>query len=353
MNFASDNTSGIPRQVMDALQAAAKGYAPGYGADDLTSALRARIRALFDAPQAEIALVTTGSAANALALATYCPPWGAVLCHPRAHINVDECGAPEFFTHGAKLVCVDGPDATMGLEALGARLAAMQGGGVHQVRPSVLSLTNLTECGTVLSAQDIAARAALAHAQGLAVHLDGARFANALAMTGAAPADLSWRAGVDVLCLGGTKNGLMGVEAVVLFDPARAEELALRRKRGGHLLSKHRYLAAQMLAWLEGGLWLDLARHANAMAAKLEAGLVARGVPIRFARGGNMLFADFTPAQHATLDRAGARYYLWPDAAQVTAGGPPVTVRLVTSWSTAAEDVDAFLHALDQAHVSA
>lgn len=333
--------------MLDALIKAAQGYAPGYGGDETTDALRARIRAVFDAPEAEIALVATGSAANALALACHCPPWGAVLCHPRAHINVDECGAPEAFTHGAKLVCVDGPDATMDLAALRDTLARMQGGGVHQVRPSVMSLTNLTECGTLLQPAEIAARAEIAKAHGLAVHLDGARFANALASTGASPAEMTWRAGVDVLSFGGTKDGLMGVEAVVLFDPAHAEELMIRRKRSGHLLSKHRYLSAQMLAWLEGGLWLDLARHANAMAARLEAGLIARGVPIRFARGGNMLFADLTPAQHAALGRAGARYYLWPDHATVSDDGPRVTARLVTSWSTKTDDVDQFLSVLE------
>ena len=345
MFFASDNTSGIPEPVLAALVDAARGYARGYGNDDLTAALRDDIRALFDAPQAEIALVTTGSAANALALATYCPPWGAVLCHPRAHINVDECGAPEFFTGGAKLVCVDGPDATMGLQALSDTLARMQGGGVHQVQPRVLSLTNLTECGTLLTPDDIAERARLARDHGLAVHLDGARFANALVSTGATPADMTWRAGVDVLSLGGTKDGLMGVEAVVLFDPARAPELAIRRKRAGHLLSKHRYLAAQMRAWLGDGLWLDLARRANDMGATLEASLTARGVQMRFARGGNMLFADFSIAQHAALQAAGAQYYLWPDHATLEGAGP-VTARLVTSWSTTAQDVADFLGAL-------
>ena len=336
----------MPAPVLDALVQVAQGFAPGYGADDLTAALTCRLREMFDAPQAEMALVTTGSAANALALASYCPPWGAVLCHPRAHINVDECGAPEFFTGGAKLVPVPGPDATMDLDVLRGTLRAMAGGGVHQVRPSVLSLTNLTECGTLLAPDDIAARAELARAAGLAVHLDGARLANALVASGASPAEMTWRAGVDVLSLGGTKDGLMGVEAVVLFDPARAGELALRRKRAGHLLSKHRYLSAQMLAWLQDGLWLDLARHANAMAAMLEQGLHARGVALQFARGGNMVFADFTPAQHHALMAAGARYYLWPDHAVLEGAQAPVTARLVTSWSTAPDQITAFLSAL-------
>jgi threonine aldolase len=346
MNFASDNTSGLPAPVLAAITQAAQGYAPGYGADDTTIVARDLVRDMLDAPQAEIALVPSGSAANALALATYCPPWGAVLCHKRAHINVDECGAPEFYTNGAKLVALDGPDATVSLDALRDALVQMQGGGVHQVRPAVLSLTNLTECGTVLTPAEIAARAELAKKHGLAVHLDGARFANALAATGASPADMTWRAGVDVLSLGGTKNGLMGVEAVVLFDPARMGELALRRKRAGQLLSKHRYLSAQLLPWLTDGYWLELARHANAMAAQLEIGLRARAVPIRFARGGNMIFADLTQAQHHSAQTAGARYYLWPDHATL-GGDARVTARLVASWSTTPEDVTTFLSALD------
>lgn len=347
MNFASDNTSGIPAPILAAITQAASGYAPGYGSDDTTTAARDLVRDLFDAPQAEIALVVTGSAANALALASYCPPWGAVLCHKRAHINVDECGAPEFYTNGAKLVALDGPDATLSLDALRDALTQMQGGGVHQVKPAVLSLTNLTECGTVLTPADIAARAELAKGHGLAVHLDGARLANALAATNASPADMTWRAGVDVLSLGGTKNGLMGVEAVVLFDPARAGELALRRKRAGQLLSKHRYLSAQLVPWLTDDYWLTLARHANAMATELEGGLTARAVPIRFARGGNMIFADLTPTQHHAAQAAGARYYLWPDHATLD-GTERVTARLVTSWSTTPADVATFLSALDR-----
>lgn len=346
MNFASDNTSGVPAPIRDAVIAATTGYAPSYGSDDATSAARDMVRAVFDAPEAEIALVPTGSAANALALACYCPPWGAVLCHKRAHINVDECGAPEFFTGGAKLVALDGPDATVSLDALQDALTQMQGGGVHQVRPAVLSLTNLTECGTVLTPAYIETRAELARAHGLTVHLDGARLANALAATGASPADMTWRAGVDVLSLGGTKNGLMGVEAVVLFNPARAEELAIRRKRAGQLLSKHRYMSAQILPWLTDGFWLELASHANAMAALLEDGLRARAIPLRFARGGNMVFADLTQAQHNAAQKAGARYFLWPDHATLGTNDARITARLVTSWSTTPEDVVMFLGTL-------
>ncbi len=337
MYFASDNTSGLPPQIWDALRRADDGYAPGYGGDALSQALRDRLRDVFEAPEAEVFLVTTGSAANALALATLTPPWGAIYCHGLAHIEVDECGAPEFYTGGAKLVLVDGPDGRIAPEVLAERLAASGRGNVHNVQPACLSLTNLTECGTRYTRAGIARLAAIARDHGLPVHLDGARFANALVAEGCTPAEMSWRAGVDALVLGGTKNGLMGVEAVVIFDPARAWEFALRRKRAGHLWSKHRYLAAQMLAWLDGGLWLDLAHHANAMAERLEGGLHA---PLLFPRGGNMLFARLPRRTHEALQAAGAQYFLWPDHQN---DPETVSARLVTSWNTRAEDVDRFL----------
>ncbi|MCC1482253.1 threonine aldolase family protein [Roseibaca sp. Y0-43] len=344
MQFASDNTSGVPDAILDALRAANQGYAMGYGADTYMDALRGRIRALFEAPEAEVFLVSTGSAANAMACASLCPPWGAIYCHRLAHIEVDECGAPEFFTGGAKLTHVAGENGKIDPDALALTLAQSCKGVVHHVQPGLLSLTNLTECGTRYSVAEIAALAEIAHAHGLPVHLDGARFANALVAEGCSPADMTWRAGVDVLCLGGTKNGLFGVEAVIFFNTAQAWEFQLRRKRGGHLPSKHRYLSAQMLAWLEGDLWLNLARNANAMAARLEAGLTEHA-QIAYPRGGNMLFATWPRAGHDRLQAVGAQYYLWPDYA--TFDDPdPIGARLVTSWSTTESDVDHFLTAL-------
>lgn len=337
MFFASDNTSGLPAPILDAITRANDGYASGYGTDPIMDALRARLRELFDAPQAEVMLVTTGTAANALALATLCPPWGAIYCHDLAHIEVDECGAPEFYTGGAKLAHVTGPDGKIDAQALSAKLAAAGRGVVHSVQPAALSLTNLTECGTRYSVAEITELARIAHDHGLPVHLDGARFANAVMAEGCTPADMSWRAGVDVLVLGGTKNGLMGVEAVIFFDPSRIWEAQLRRKRAGHLWSKHRFLSAQMLAWLENDLWRDLAQHANAMAKRLEAGLKNR---LLFPRGGNMLFATLPRATHEKLQAAGAQYFLWPDHQTDL---DTVSVRLVTSWNTRAEDVDMFL----------
>ncbi|MFN7003428.1 MAG: threonine aldolase family protein [Roseinatronobacter sp.] len=337
MFFASDNTSGLPGPILDAIIRANEGYASGYGTDVLMDALRRRIRTVFEDPEAEVMLVTTGTAANALALATICPPWGAIYCQDLAHIEVDECGAPEFYTGGAKLVHVGGPDGKINPGALHDILARAGRGVVHSVQPSALSLTNLTECGTRYCVAEITELARIARAHGLAVHLDGARFANALVAEGCTPAEMTWRAGVDVLVLGGTKNGLMGVEAVIFFDPARYWEAQLRRKRSGHLWSKHRFLSAQMLAWMEDDLWLRLARHANEMAARLEAGLSGR---LLFQRGGNMLFATLPRAKHEALQAAGAQYFLWPDVQQ---DADTVSVRLVTSWSTQPEDVDRFL----------
>lgn len=347
MQFASDNTSGVPPQVLAALARANEGSAPGYGAEAAMAALRDRLRAVFEAPEAEVFLVATGTAANALAIAAHCPPWAAVWCHAQAHVEEDECGAPEFYTGGAKLVPLPGPHGKIEPALLAARLDAAVPVGVHNVQRGMLSLTNLTEAGTAYTPAETAALAAEAKRHGLPVHLDGARFANALVAQGCAPADLTWRAGVDVFCLGGTKNGLMGVEAVILFDPARAWEFQLRRKRGGHLFSKHRYLSAQMLAWLEGDLWLDLAGRANAMAARLEAGLArVPGARMIHPRGGNMLFVDLPRRAHRAAQAAGARYYLTAPGASLE-GDPDAALacRLVASWSTTEAEVDALVAA--------
>ena len=230
----------------------------------------ARIREVFEAPEAAVYLVATGTAANALALACLCPPWATVYCHRNAHVEEDECGAPEFYTGGAKLTLLDGEHgAHRPGEPASGRSALTANAGVHNVQKGALSLTNATEAGTVYApgAGGRAGRHCAGH--GIPVHMDGARFANAVAQLGCTPAELTWKAGVDVLSFGGTKNGCLGVEAVVLFDPARAWEFELRRKRGGHLFSKHRFLSAQMEAYLEGDLWLDLAEAANARAREL------------------------------------------------------------------------------------
>ena len=341
MHFASDNTSGCPPQIMAALLRANDGYAMGYGNDDFMTRVRDQLREVFEAPEAAVYLVATGTAANALACAIACPPWGAVFCHAHAHIADDECGAPEFFTGGAKLVLVPGVNGRMTPDALTAAVSRLSPGNVHSVQRGMVSITNVTEAGTVYTPAEVAALAAVAHEHGLPVHLDGARFANALIATGASPAQMTWQAGVDILSFGGTKNGLMGVEAVVIFDPARAWEFELRRKRAGHLPSKHRYLSAQMEAYLTDGLWLHLARQANAKAALLAQGLAR--VPdavLAHPVHANILFPHFPAGTHDRAQGAGAVYYRMP--------APPGrdAARFVASWSTTDEDVQALLTAL-------
>ncbi len=341
MWFTSDNASGAAPEVMAAVARANDGYARSYGADALMDRVRDLVREVFEAPEAAVYLVTTGTVANALSLSLLTPPWGSVFCHPHAHIAEDECGAPEFYSHGAKLTLIPGAHGRMEAETLEAAILRAKGAGVHGVQPGALSITNVTEAGTVYSAADIATLAGVARAHGVPVHLDGARFANALVATGATAADMTWRAGVDVVSFGGTKNGCMGVEAVVIFDPAKAWEFELRRKRAGHLMSKHRFLSAQMAAYLEDGLWLRLAAHANAMAARLARGLMQRpDVEMVHPVEANILFPEWAAGTHAKLEAAGAAYYPFP------APMGRERARLVTSWSTTEADVDGFLSAL-------
>lgn len=341
MWFTSDNASGAAPEIMAAVARANDGHARSYGADALMDKVRDQLRDLFEAPEAAVFLVTTGTVANALALALLTPPWGAVFCHTHAHIAEDECGAPEFYTSGAKLVLVGGAQGRMEPEALEAAILRAKGAGVHGVQPGAVSITNVTEAGTVHSVAEVAALAAVAKAHGLPVHLDGARFANALVATGATAAEMTWKAGVDVLSFGGTKNGCLGVEAVVIFDPAKAWEFELRRKRAGHLMSKHRYLSAQMTAYLEDGLWLKLAAHANAMGARLARGLAQMPeVDLVHPVEANILFPEWPEGTHARLEAAGAMYYPYP------APMGRERARLVASWSTTEADVDGFLAAL-------
>tara|TARA_R110002096_G_scaffold28480_15_gene86325 strand:+ start:3944 stop:4960 length:1017 start_codon:yes stop_codon:yes gene_type:complete len=336
MFFASDNGAPVAPQIMAAIAAANEGYALSYGLDPRTLALRDQIRTVFEAPRAEVILLTTGTAANALALASHCPPWGAIYCHAEAHVALDECGAPEFFSGGGKLHLLDGAHGKIAPETLQTALEAADR-SVHSVQPATLSLTNVTEAGTVYHACEVAALAAIARAHSLPVHLDGARLANALAATRACPADMTWRAGVDVLSLGGTKNGLMAAEAVVLFNPAKARELELRRKRAGHLGSKIRFVAAQFEAWFQGGLWLDLARQSNAMGTYLADGLRdLPGVTLHHEVEANMVFANLPAVMHARASASGAVY----------AAGADGRCRLVTSWSTTKAEVDRFLTVL-------
>lgn len=338
MFFSSDNASCVPPEVMEALMRANSGAEMPYGHDTIMDQVRHSVRQVFEAPDAAVYLVATGTAANSLSLACLCPPWGAALCHTSAHVQMDEGNAPEFFMGGGKLVLVPGADGRMDPGALRDTLGRMVPASIHNALPSALTLTNTTELGTVYSPDQIAELTAIARTADLGVHLDGARFANALVATNASPAEMTWKAGVDILTLGGTKNGLLGVEAVVLFDPARAVEFERRRKRGGHLFSKHRYLSAQMLAYLQDGLWLRLARQANAAAARLARGIEAiPGGALIHPCEANIVFADIPEAGHMRAKAAGATYYTNKTAHN------PHGARLVTSWNTADADVDRFL----------
>jgi threonine aldolase len=341
MHLMSDNTSGAAPEVMAALLAVNAGYVGGYGNDPAMERVRARIREVFQAPEAAVYLVATGTAANALALSILAPPWGVVMCHRAAHIAQDECGAPEFYTGGARLALVDGAGGKMTPQTLAQTLAVTGRTGVHGMQRAMLSITNLTEAGTHYTAKEVAALTALARADGLSCHMDGARFANGLLAAGATPAEMTWKSGIDVLSFGGTKNGCLGVEAVVIFDPAKAWEFELRRKRGGHLFSKHRYLSAQMEAYLADDLWLRLAGQANAAGQRLSAGI--KGIPgmgLCDDVAANMMFPTFPRGTHDRIEAKGVKYYRYPD----TPMGE--SARFVTSWSTTDADVDAVLAAL-------
>jgi threonine aldolase len=344
MNFASDNTAGIAPALLDAIVNANQGFALGYGRDDLTERAARRIAEVFER-DVVVFLVPTGTAANALALAHVSPPWGAVLCHADSHIITDECGAPEFFGGGLKLVGLPGEAGKIATPTLRGALERGPWGGPHHVTASALSLSQATEAGTIYRVDEIRALAELAHARGLAVHMDGARFANALVRMNASPAEATWKAGVDVLSLGATKAGALAAEAVVFFDPARADGMPERRKRGGHLVSKHRFIAAQFEAFFAADLWLDLARHANDKADQLAARLAAAGLPPVWPVEANEVFVALPRAVDARLRAAGASYYerdphgLPEDAVD----GGAVLVRLVTSFATTDEDIAQFI----------
>ena len=348
MFFASDNSGPVHPQVMAAVAAANEGYALGYGADPQMTEVRATIRDLFEAPEAAVYLVATGTAANSLALATLCQPWQTVFCAPHAHIQEDECNAPEFYSGGAKLTLV-GSEDRMTADALRATVLAEGIRGVHGPQRGPVSITQVTERGQVYSLDELQALTAVAKEFGLPTFMDGARFANALVALDCSPAEMTWKSGIDAVSFGGTKNGCMGVEAVVIFDPAKAWEFELRRKRGAHLFSKHRYLSAQMQGYLRDGLWLDTARAANAAAKRLGAGLAGvAGVKLLFPRQANMLFVDAPRAWHQRMLAAGAVYYITRGELEGDDPDELLTGRFVCDWSIGAARVDQFL-ALAQA----
>lgn len=345
MNFASDNAAGIAAPILEAIRRANTGYALGYGNDDDTKRVEQRFAELFEREVA-VFLVPTGTVANALALAHLTPPWGAVLCHQESHIIVDECGAPEFFGGGIKLIGLQGDGGKISAKTLSDALEHGQWGGPHHVSASMLSLSQATESGTIYRVDEIRRLAEIAHAKGLAVHMDGARLGNAIARMNVSPAEATWKAGVDVLSFGATKGGAMGAEAVVLFDKAHGANMQDRRKRGGALASKHRFIAAQMEAYLADDLWLTLARHANGMADKLSEGLAAADCNPVWPVEANEVFALLPDAAHDRLKAAGASFYSWVSGSlpkEKAVGAGKTLVRLVTSFQTTTEDVERFI----------
>jgi threonine aldolase len=348
MNFASDNAAGIAPAILEAIGKANGGFALGYGNDDATRRVEARIAEIFEHDCA-VFLVPTGTAANALAIAHLSPPWGAVLCHAESHIAVDECGAPEFFGGGLKLIGLKGEGAKIAAATLRAALDEGQWGGPHHVSPSVLSLSQASECGTVYRVAEIKELAEIAHQHGVALHMDGARLGNALARMNVSPADATWKAGVDALSFGATKGGAMAAEAVVFFDPSKAEGMQSRRKRGAQLVSKHRFLAAQFEAYLRDDLWLALARHANDAADTLAARLIESGLKPVWPVEANEVFVALPKAVDARLRAAGASYYPWVTQSVAKAAMPDrdhILVRLVTSFATTETEIDRFANLL-------
>ncbi len=337
MDFRSDNVTGAAPQILAALASAGAGTRSSYGEDQQTRRVEAALRELFQTELA-VCFVATGTAANSLGLALLSPPWGQIYCHQDAHVAADECGAPEFYTGGAKLCPLPGEHGRIRAEQLAALLPGNQG-VVHQVQPAAVSLSQATEAGTSYRPADIAAIAEVAHRHGLRVHMDGARFANSLVFLGTTAADLTWRAGVDVLSFGASKNGALAAEAVIVFDPTLAASLAYRRKRGGHLLSKMRLLSAQLEAYLADGLWLQLARHANAMAARLAAGLAGvPGVRLCHPVEANEVFVEAPEPMIRALLADGFQFYRWP-------GEHDTQLRLVAAFDTRSSDVEALIGA--------
>ena len=346
MDFASDNVVGASAPVMEALNEAARAGPQGtYGSDRWTLESKARLQDIFE-HELEVLLVPTGTGANALALAALCPPWGGVFCHLYSHVIDDECGAPEFFTAGAKLVGLPGRGGKVEPATLRDSLKRFPRGVLRQVEAAALSLSQATESGTVYSVDEIAALAEIARSAGLGVHMDGARFANALVGLGCTPAEMTWKAGVDVLSFGATKNGALACEALVFFNPEKAGTAAIQRKRSGHTLSKGRMLGAQMAGYLRDDHWLDLARHANAMAERLARGLQRAGARLPWTLQANEVFAILPVAVHDGLQAQGAHYYEWDTETLLPDERPSddeVFVRLICSFETQASEVDRFV----------
>ncbi len=340
MYFASDNWAGATSAVMAALSDHTGGFATAYGVDPLSRSIEQTFNDLFE-KEVAVFLVSTGTAANSLALASYARPGGAIFCHEHAHINVDECHAPEFFTHGNKLIGIGGENGKLTPDALRTAMNKVPDNNVMSGRPIAVSISQVTEFGTLYQPDEIKALADVAHSRNVPLHMDGARFANALVALDVSPAQMTWKAGVDVLSFGGTKNGCWCAEAVVFFNPEDADGFEYLRKRAAQVFSKARFISAQFEGYLKDDGWLETARHANAMCQRLAAGMRGvDGVRMPFPPQANELFPVVTKEQAARLKAAGAKFYDIP--ADFTAENE-VFIRLVTSFANTPEHVDEFL----------
>ena len=345
MYFGSDNSSPAHPSILNALIAANDGYTSGYGNEEAMNNVTKKLRDLFEAPNASVYLVTTGTAANSLALATLTKPWETIFCHRHSHIEEDECGAPEFYTNGAKLTLVDGKNAKICPKNLLDAINLYSQKEVHNIQNGSLSITNVTEFGTIYSLDEMKTLTDIAKAHNLKTHLDGARFANAMIALDCTPAELTWKSGIDVVSFGATKNGCLGVEAVVFFNPEMAWEFELRRKRGGHLLSKHRMLSAQMQGYLKDDLWIVLARKANSECQKLFSKIEKNpNIKIIHPPEANLIFATIPTKLHDKLMSNGARYNHW--SSQMSPLDVPeneTKIRLACSWCTTELEINKLL----------
>ncbi len=339
MNFLSDNASGVAPEILSALTDVNEGKVPAYGADGINEALAQTFGEIFEC-DLDMFLVATGTGANSLSLAVLSPPYGAIFCHEQAHVNTDECGAPEFFTQGAKLVGLSGADAKFDAQTLDQAVAHFPRGVEHRMQPGAVTLSQATELGTIYSVEDIEAISAAAKKNELPVHMDGARFANALVELGCTPAEMTWKAGVDVLSFGATKNGAMAAEAVLFFNRDLVGDFKFRQKRGGQLFSKARFPAAQFAAYFHDDLWLQLARTANQKARDLWAAIESTDrahlvSPVET----NAVFVDLKVSDIQRLQKAGSLFHAWTP----TPVDGRLTIRLVTSFATTDDEISAFV----------
>ncbi len=347
MNFASDNWAGAAPAVMSALARHNSGFEPSYGNDPISGSVNQTFNEIFERDVA-VYFVATGTAANALSLAAYAKPGGVIFCHTDSHIQIDECNCPEFMTSGNKLVSVPGTNGKFTAEALSGTMTAFPYGVVHHGQVAAVSISQASESGTIYTPAEIAAIGEVAKSQGAALHMDGARFANALVSLGCTPAEMTWKAGVDVLSFGATKNGCWCAEAVVFFNPDDGRNFEFFRKRSGQLLSKSRFAAAQFEGYFDNGSWLSTARHANGMAARLDEGIRALGGKVAWPVEANEVFPILKRFQSETLKAAGARFHEytatdWPET--LAPAEDEVCFRLVASFATSEEDVETFLKA--------